>query len=76
MKTRIRYLKVIILIITVFILLASNVYAEPETLSLPKLGFTVESSDNPQDVSTSVRFYCFYCAGIGSVNTYHDDKFY
>ena len=55
MKRGLRYLILATMIITVFILLASFVYAEPESLSLPMLGFSVESSDNPQDVSNSVK---------------------
>ncbi|HHV29880.1 flagellar type III secretion system pore protein FliP [Acetivibrio mesophilus] len=55
MKTRLRYLGIVLLIITVFMLITSSAYAEPESIALPKLGFTVESSDNPQDVSTTIQ---------------------
>jgi len=38
MKTRLKYLGIILLTITVFILITSNVYAEPDSIALPKLG--------------------------------------
>jgi len=47
-ETRLKYLGIILLTITVFMLITSNVYAEPDSIALPKLGFTVEPSDNPQ----------------------------
>lgn len=55
MKTRLKYLGIALLIISVFMLITSSVYAEPDTIALPKLGFTVESSDDPQDVSTTIQ---------------------
>lgn len=55
MKTKLRFLWVVILIVMVFILITSNAFAEPDTISLPKLGFSVDSSDNPEDISTSIQ---------------------
>ncbi|HOM02069.1 MAG TPA: flagellar type III secretion system pore protein FliP [Acetivibrio sp.] len=55
MKTKLRYLGIALLIIIVFMLITSSVYAEPDSIAVPKLGFTVESSDNPEDVSTTIQ---------------------
>lgn len=45
----------IILVVSIFVFLTGDVYAEPDSVSLPSIGFTVGSSDSPQDVSTSIQ---------------------
>lgn len=55
MRIRRSSLLIIISILVYFVIFASNSYAEPNTIPLPKLGIDVGSSDNPQDVTTSIQ---------------------
>ncbi|MFZ5987427.1 MAG: flagellar type III secretion system pore protein FliP [Bacillota bacterium] len=55
MKNKLRYLRVVILTMLLLILMVSSVYAEPNTIPLPKFGLNVDTSDNPEDVTTSIQ---------------------
>lgn len=47
----------LILVFACIILFSSFAYAEPETqtMNLPKLGISIDSSDNPKDVTSSIQ---------------------
>ena len=55
MKIKLNYLKIIILTVLVFIIFVSNVHAEPETIQFPRIGLTLDTSDNPEDVTSAVQ---------------------
>lgn len=54
MKIKVKYFLAVTLLLIVIVSLASNVYAEPD-LSLPKVNMSVEASNNPEDVTTSIK---------------------
>jgi len=57
MKIKFGSILIIVLVFICIFLFSSYVYAEPETetISLPKLGISIDSSDSPEDVTTSIR---------------------
>lgn len=55
MKIKLNYLKVIILAVLVFAIFISNVHAEPETIQFPRIGLTLDTSDDPEDVTNAVQ---------------------
>lgn len=55
MIRKLNYLKIIILVVLIFTIFVSNVHAEPETIEFPRVGLTLDTSDNPEDVTSAVK---------------------
>lgn len=54
MKTKIKLFTAVTILLIVFVALALNVYAEPD-LALPRVDVTVGTSNNPEDVTSSIQ---------------------
>lgn len=54
MKIKVKLLLIVVLSFVILLLLASNVYAEPE-LSVPNIDISVGTSDSPEDFTTSIQ---------------------
>ena len=54
MKIKVKYFLAVTLLLIVLLTLASNVYAEPD-FALPKVDLSVGTSDNPEDVTSSIQ---------------------